>query len=124
MTIRMLIRAMSTSKERIGRRVKAVRKQKGLTQAKLAELIDRSEDALSQIERGLNFPHVTTLERISKKLSVPLELFFDNKEGDISTPKDAELKARLDIIVNELGTADLTLAAEIIESIHKQGGKK
>ncbi len=123
MTNQTILRVM-TSKERIGRRIRATRKQKGLTQAQLAELIDRTEDAVSNLETGRNYPHVTTLERISKKLSVPLELFFDNIEGDISSPKHAELKARLGIIVNELDTAGLTLAAEIIESIHKQGGKK
>ncbi|PHR60689.1 MAG: hypothetical protein COA43_05980 [Robiginitomaculum sp.] len=118
----MLVRGMST-KERIGRRVKAIRKQKGLTQAQLAELIDRSEDALSQIERGLNFPHVSTIERISIKLGVPLETFFDSIEGDESTPKRAGLQARLTALTNELDDAGLALAAEIIESIQKRGAK-
>jgi|SaaInlStandDraft_4_1057021.scaffolds.fasta_scaffold461468_2 DNA-binding XRE family transcriptional regulator len=43
-------------KDRVKQRIKAIRKYKGLTQAKLAELIGRSEDAFVILSEELACP--------------------------------------------------------------------
>jgi transcriptional regulator with XRE-family HTH domain len=52
-----------------------------MTQERFAEALDISVDFLSLIERGTNAPSFETLEKISRRLKVPVaELFiFDPK---------------------------------------------
>lgn len=64
------------TKELLGLRVKEFRKQKKLTQEKLAETIGVDNGYISKLEVGQNFPSITTLEKIANVLGVELyELF-------------------------------------------------
>lgn len=64
------------TKELLGLRVKEFRKQKKLTQEKLAEIIGVDNGYISKLEVGQNFPSITTLEKIANVLGVELyELF-------------------------------------------------
>ena len=64
------------TKELLGLRVKEFRKQKQLTQEKLAEIIGVDNGYISKLEVGQNFPSITTLEKIADVLDVELyELF-------------------------------------------------
>ena len=65
------------NKKLLGKRIKELRKRAGLTQEKLAELIDIETTSLSGIESGRHFPSLTTIEKISKKLKVELKALFD-----------------------------------------------
>jgi len=53
-----------------GKRIKAAREEKGLTQEKLAELLDLSPTHVSVIERGVKAPRLDTLIRIANTLEV------------------------------------------------------
>ena len=60
----------------LGLRIKELRKNKGLSQEKLAEKINISQNALSFIETGENFLSSDTLEKIINALEIePEELF-------------------------------------------------
>lgn len=61
------------SGKQIGSSIKELRRVRKLTQASLAEAISRTEDALSQIERGINIPNVETLVALSQALEVPVD---------------------------------------------------
>lgn len=50
-------------KQELGEKIKRIRKNRGLTQEQLAELIDISSRNLSNIELGQNFPKAETLEK-------------------------------------------------------------
>lgn len=64
------------TKELLGLRVREFRKQKKLTQEKLAETIGVDNGYISKLEVGQNFPSITTLEKIADVLDVELyELF-------------------------------------------------
>ena len=64
------------TKELLGLRVKEFRKQKKLTQERLAEIIGVDNGYISKLEVGQNFPSITTLEKIADVLDVELyELF-------------------------------------------------
>lgn len=52
---------MNISKKSIGKRVARLRKDAGLTQLKLSEMIDIHEKNLSSIERGINGLSMETL---------------------------------------------------------------
>jgi transcriptional regulator with XRE-family HTH domain len=65
-----------TLRKRFGQRVLGIRREKGMTQERFAELLDISVDFLSLIERGINAPSFETLERMAKRLRVdPRDLF-------------------------------------------------
>ena len=65
------------NKKKLGKRIKELRKQKGLTQEKLAELINMEQNSISIIESGRNFPTLATLEKIANILGVNLSDFFN-----------------------------------------------
>ena len=51
-----------------------------MTQAKLAEGSDYSEDFIGLVERGINAPSVNGLERIAKVLKVAVKELFNFEE--------------------------------------------
>ena len=61
----------------VGKNIKKIRKQKGLTQVELADLVGYNDGTIANIENSsyqtfsLEFVYI-----ISKKLDVPLENFF------------------------------------------------
>lgn len=59
---------MYTLKEKLGARIKARRKELGLSQEALAELVNMDTPNLSNIERGKRFMTAETLERIAQAL--------------------------------------------------------
>ena len=65
------------NKKKLGKRIKELRKQKGLTQEQLAELINLEQNSISVIESGRNFPTLVTLEKIANILGVELNEFFN-----------------------------------------------
>ena len=65
------------NKKLLGKRIKELRKNKGLTQEQFAELIDIETCSLSGIESGRHFPSLPTLERIAIQLNVEIKTLFD-----------------------------------------------
>ena len=71
---------MATLRKKFGRKLRQARVQRRLTQEKFAEAVGISVDFLSLVERGVNAPSFENLEKIAKRLRVPVaELFtFDD----------------------------------------------
>jgi transcriptional regulator with XRE-family HTH domain len=71
---------VATLRQKFGLRLREIRVHRGLTQERFAELLNVSVDFLSLVERGVNAPSFETLDRISKRLKMPVaELFsFEN----------------------------------------------
>ena len=65
------------NKKQLGKRIKQLRKQAGLTQEKLAELIGIETGSLSGIESGRNFPSMITIEKISQILGIEMKMLFE-----------------------------------------------
>ena len=68
---------MKHLKTHFGKRLRDLRKQKGMTQEQLAEEALVSVDFLSLIERGINAPSFDTLEKLARALDVPVKHFFE-----------------------------------------------
>lgn len=63
-----------------GKKIKKLRKSKGLSQEQLAEHINKTVDTISSIERGLSSPRIETALDLSQVLDVPVhELFHVNE---------------------------------------------
>ena len=65
------------NKKLLGKRIKELRKNRGLTQEQLAELISIETSSLSGIESGRHFPSLPTLEKISIHLNVEIKSLFE-----------------------------------------------
>ena len=55
---------------RLGTKIAALRKERGWTQAALAELVGVDTETISRFERGVTLPSLVTLEVISDSLRV------------------------------------------------------
>lgn len=56
-----------------GRKLKSLRKQKGLSQAKLANKLDVHPTYISSLERGLRNPSLKVIDRIASALEISRE---------------------------------------------------
>lgn len=59
----------------VGKRIKALRKTKGLTQEQLAEKLGVQRATISNYEIGRRSPHLKELEKLANILGVSLEYF-------------------------------------------------
>jgi transcriptional regulator with XRE-family HTH domain len=72
-----VVRYVPSLREKFGRRLKAIRLARKMSQEQFAELIGISVDFLSLIERGLNAPSFENLDAFSAQLGVPVAALFD-----------------------------------------------
>jgi transcriptional regulator with XRE-family HTH domain len=96
--------------QNLGKRLRAVRNEQGLTLVQLGQQVGLSASYLSQIERGETMPSLSRLTTIAKALDVEVGYFF---EEDVSSPcvvklnQGRRLEGAADAIV-ELLSADPT----------------
>ena len=99
-------------KQNIGLRVKAARTQKGLTQAQLAEAIDKAFETISNIERGKTAPNFSTLADIADVLGLPMREFFDVGESEITDDRQ-RLLMQVNTLVSQLDDRQLGLLVKL-----------
>lgn len=75
----------------LGRRIKKLRKAKNLSQEKLAELIDKSVDTVSNIERGIFAPRLDTALEIANALGIELFELFHVRDMPLKDKERAKL---------------------------------
>lgn len=97
-----------------------VRKQRSLTQADLSELIDRSVDAISNIERGKSLPSYEFMAELSKVLHIDPSMMFSSDTRDLSRQKH-KLLAQLSAVAGQLDEKDLVVAVAQIEALANKG---
>ncbi|MCR5260360.1 MAG: helix-turn-helix domain-containing protein [Candidatus Gastranaerophilales bacterium] len=106
---------MSLLKTNFGKRVKELRKSRGLTQEQLAGLIDIEPPNISKLENGNHFPLPDNIEKISKALNVHIKDLFDFEHYD-------EKQVLLDKINDYLQKADskeLEFIYKMIENLQQ-----
>jgi len=62
-------------------RIRQLRKERGLSQAKLAVMADMDPATLNRLERGAGNPNLKTLERVADALGVEVADFFPKAPG-------------------------------------------
>jgi transcriptional regulator with XRE-family HTH domain len=68
---------VATLRRQFGKKLRSIRKARGMTQEQFSELLDISIDFLSLVERGLNAPSFESIESFSITLGIPVKDFFD-----------------------------------------------
>ena len=66
----------------IGKRIKSLRVKNGLTLEELASRSELTKGFLSQLERNLTSPSISTLEDITEVLGISLESFFKEEKNE------------------------------------------
>ena len=104
--------------ESLGNRIKNLRKAKSLSQEKLADKAELSQQHISRIEKGITYPGVATLTKIANVLNIPLDDLVDNEV------KDREDRYTFDILrkLEFLGIEDKLRVAGYIERILDENG--
>lgn len=104
---------------RIGRRLRALRESRGLTQEDVAAAIERSVETISNIERGRTLATLDTLDRLAQQLGIPLADFLDESPTGVPVSPG---RAALDMKIRELLRGFSDLEAEVtlrqMEALH------
>lgn len=103
---------MDNIKILFGRKIKEIRKEKGYTQSRLAELVNVDDKHISCIESGKNFPSPDLLARLSKAFNMEVKDFFEFNY--LKNPKD--LKRDLWLMIDSLEPNELILAYKYIKT--------
>ena len=94
----------------VGLRVKRAREASGLTQSQLAERIDRTKEAVSNIERGVSLPALDTLQAICDVTGIPLSAVVEVFGDDGGTQ---DQRAQLNALFGKLSHRDQGLLVAI-----------
>jgi transcriptional regulator with XRE-family HTH domain len=106
------------SERSVGRRIRSIRRRRGLTQKALAKRVGRSVNTLSALERGICKPGFDTLLLLASALGVPARDFFTPGAGDgADSPEHAALYEELLGAARALPLAELALAVRITGAV-------
>lgn len=105
-------------KQTLGRQVKAAREAKRLTQEQLAGLVERTPEALSNIERGHSVPSLDTLEKLSIHLDVPIAEFFEAAKAMVGkSPRRVGLETDARQVIKRLSDMNLEIALKQLKAL-------
>ncbi len=82
-------------KELLGKRLRELRKRKGINQEKLAELINVAPTTISNIENGKNYPSLVTLENLLDVLNSSFMEAFDFEHKNTNENLITQINKRL-----------------------------
>jgi transcriptional regulator with XRE-family HTH domain len=96
------------------------RKEKGITQATLAEHCETSTSYIGQIEIGNRFPSLEMIEKMAETLQIrPYLFFFSEDDENIQTQKPKKKKDSIPDTVKDELIKSLTKAIEkIVKNTH------
>ncbi len=94
------------TKKLLGRRIRDLRKGRGLTIERLAEIAHVGEKYLGDIERGKENPTVATLDKLSRALGVAVHQIL-NYEHELAGEKN--FRRRINQILDTCNEAELQL---------------
>ncbi len=99
-----------------GARVKDSRKQIGMTKEKFAECINRTENFVSEIEKGNKSCSLHTLHQITKVLKVSADYLLYGEKVDMK--KEYSNKEILQEIINRCSEEELGVIKDLVVAIY------
>jgi transcriptional regulator with XRE-family HTH domain len=67
---------VATQRKQFGGRLRQIRAQRRMTQERFAETLNLSVDFLNLVERGISAPSFEALEKIARRLRMPVADLF------------------------------------------------
>ena len=71
--------------------MRRIRKDKKITQEKLAELCQTETSYIGQIEIGKRFPSINLIEKMAVALDVPAYVLFKENKSNLLTQEEIEM---------------------------------
>lgn len=96
----------------LGRRIACLRKERGMNQAEFADVSGKMINTISNIERGLSDPKVTTLLSLAQALNVSVDKLFNDMNEHYGDDLSENVFQIVELIKNE--------DSRIIDAIKKQ----
>jgi len=90
----------------LGRRIEKIRRQRGITQEQLGELIGCSGPSISYFEKGLRKVSAYDLRKLSTALQVPLSSLIDQHEINFYSSPEASI-SEFDSEQNDLSSSNV-----------------
>lgn len=87
--------------KKFGRRIQTLRRQRGISQEKLAEALNIAPTSLSYVETGRGFMTLATLEKLASVLDVELSEIFQFSSIITNEEMYNYIISRLNIIKND-----------------------
>jgi transcriptional regulator with XRE-family HTH domain len=106
---------MAKTNQLLGLRIRELRKNAGLSQERLSEIISVDPKHLSRIELGKSFSTLDTLEAIAKTLNVEIRDLFDFSH----LKPQAENKKQLNMLLEDASEKQLQLIYKIAKALLK-----
>ena len=104
---------MAINFETVGKRIKEVRKQKGMSQDELAERANLSSQYISQIETGRKKGSLPTYNKLAKALGVSI----DELTGSIS--EGSRVLSDVDLILQDCSKEERELLVEVLRVVKR-----
>jgi transcriptional regulator with XRE-family HTH domain len=102
------------AKALVGRRIRSLRKVRGLSQEQLAERAEMGSKYLSRIETGQENPTLDIFLRLSHGLAVdPYELLQFEHEGE----RSRQLRKKLERLIGEVKEENLARIVRVLEAL-------
>ena len=112
-------RASANTSERIGARIRELRKAAGYTQVSLAEACQMDPITISRMERGERSPTLEHLEKLASLFKVPASRFFDEFETEPNSGEAIALN-----LLRQLSPEQQACAVEFLRVyVHLHGRK-
>ena len=103
----------------LGKRIALMRKERGFSQAQLAEAIDVAPETISRLERGVSVPSVSTLEDIVEALNITLKDIFEfHIPPKKQTPSDRDI-ARIISLLKMRKPLEIQMAHSILKDVFR-----
>ena len=106
---------MKLDKEIIGKKIRQIRIEKGLSQEQLSEKIDISPRHMCTIENGNSFPSIETFVNISEILDIDINKFFNLDHAE----KNNNLRNEICDLVKISSIPQLRLIKDIVMAVQK-----
>ncbi|PHR61267.1 MAG: transcriptional regulator [Robiginitomaculum sp.] len=107
-------------KSYLGGQVRHFRRSAGLTQEALATKIERTAEAISNIERARSAPSLETLIALAAALDIPMRDFFPTGSfEDGTSPNRLKREAEVAVLVRGLSDNQLELAMAQLKAIEE-----
>ena len=102
--------------------LKQIRKEKNISQEKLAELLDVSRQAVSKWEQGIGYPEVEKLLLLSKELNISLDSLMETEIANGENPETGNVTGS--IVIESPNENIVMTCCKVMSSPQFKGGKK
>jgi len=109
---------------KLGRRIRELRRARGLTQAALAERLDITENYLGVLERGDRYPSLQLVETIAVVFDMPVFEVFRFPDEIFQSPSEKrrlrryeEATYKLEGIIRERSPEEVELIVDVAQRI-------